>query len=117
MDRDKLLAMCGCRIAEHDVPGVGRVRLREMSGRDRDAYFTALLSAPKVEMSGRSIPNPAGLRGLVVSFVLVGDDDKPLFRDGEDANASLKPEAIDAIFSIASKVNALGNDEEELEGN
>jgi hypothetical protein len=88
-----------------------------MSGRDRDAYFTALLSAPKVDMGGKSIPNPAGLRGLVVACVLVGDDDNPLFKDGDDANASLKPEAIDAIFAVASKANALGNDDEELEGN
>jgi hypothetical protein len=119
MDRAALLAACGVRAAEdRDIPGVGRIRLREMSGADRDRYFAALLGAPRVQHQGHEVPNPVGLRALVVAMTLVGPDGAPMFASAEEANAALRPEAIDAIFAVAARLNAIVPEErQEIEGN
>ena len=112
MNRDDLLKQFGVGVDKVEVLGE-EIALKQMSGRDRDEYFTKLATADKIKtiIDGEEseIPDITGLKGFLISKLLVDDDRKPLL--SIDEADGLGVEFTDAVFEQISKLNGLSDTE------
>jgi hypothetical protein len=100
LTRDQILSAEDRRSVEVDVPEWGgRVRLAEMTAKQRDSYETAVVKA-------READEPLNLRAAYVCRCLVDEDDQPLFAlsDLEDLSAKAGG-VLDRLFLEAVKLN------------
>jgi hypothetical protein len=106
-----ILAAADLKHEDVEVPEWGgTVRVRMMSGAERDAFESSFATA---EMFAEfRVKGPAALqqnmRGRLVSFTAVGEDGERLFTD-EDAVALGKKSvaALDRVVAVAMRLNAL----------
>lgn len=93
----------------------GKVRIRCMTGTERDAFETAIykIKGDKVEA------NRENFRSELLSRVLCNKDNKLLFNPREvKALGGKSGRVIDRLFEIAQKINSIGqSDIEELTKN
>lgn len=80
----------------------GKVCVRVMSGRDRDAFHAA------VSASGE-VPKPGHFRALLVVFTATDEHGRRLFAD-DDAQAlyDVDPDILEPIAAVAIRLNRLG---------
>lgn len=96
-----------------DVPEWGgTVRLRTMSGTERDEFEQLCMQASKNNSF-------AGMRARLVSLTAVDETGERLFNDKEvEALGNKSSKALQRLFDSAQKLNGITDDEvEELEGN
>lgn len=114
MTREQLLMVGGVKTSEVEIEGVGTVRLREMSGQDRDEYFGLLCRASRISHEGKEVPDifAAGAKPFLVARCVVDSADQPVFAGPADAGKNLRPECLDAIFDAINEINALSDKEQ-----
>jgi len=113
MNRSEILDRVSIKTHVKDVKGIGEVRLKEMSGGDRDDYFSLLTKAEKIKFmdEGKEIevPDVKGVKPFVISRLLVDDNDKVMFTELEIAT-QFTPETMDALFDAISEINGIDED-------
>lgn len=113
--KEEILALADRPAEEVEVPEWGglKVRIMAMSAADRDAVEVERLAEKKV---GRQ---DANLRAKMVARCLVDDKGERVFEDADiQALGKKSGKALDRLFWVAVRVNALSADEvKELEGN
>jgi len=98
-----------------DVPEWGgQVRIRTMSGSERDAFEASLLAGGK-----NAAKNMRDLRARFASLTIVDDDGKRLFTEKDvHALGRKSAAALDRVLSAGQRLNGLtADDVEELAGN
>ena len=79
LGRDAFLRPAARRYKTIDVPGLGLVRIRNLTEREKSIYEAGILGSKK-------IPTPAKLsraRSRLICAAVVGDDDQPLFSEDD----------------------------------
>lgn len=116
LTRDQILAADDARFEIVEVPEwKGKVRVRMMTGRDRDAYESNLI----LNRTGDKETNLGNIRATLLAFTIVDDEGTRVFSK-EDIEAlgekSIKP--IIRVFDVATKLNALRDEDvDALAGN
>lgn len=98
-----------------DVPEWGGVvRIRTMSGTERDAMEQSLLGP-----DGKPTRNTRGLRARVVALTAIDEEGNRLFTEGEAEQLGTKSAAaLSRLFDAAAKLNGLtSSDVEQLAKN
>lgn len=110
LSRSEILAANDLPIEELDVPEWGgRVRLVTLTGEQRDEFES---SQVKFNKKGRPEQNMANLRARLVSMVLVGEDDKPIFAQYDIPQLGRKSaKALDRVFEKAAEMNGFSDDD------
>lgn len=103
LTRDAILGIADLKSEDVDVPEWGgSVRVRTMTGAERDAFGASLRNADgKVD--------PANYRAKLLIRCVVGDDGRPLFTDADlDALAGKSAPALDRLVAAAERLNTMG---------
>jgi hypothetical protein len=90
-----------------------KVRLKEMSGKDRDSYFTKLASADKIKMTidgeEKEFPDVSGVKTYLIASLVVDEKLAPLLSEEEVENLSV--EFVDKAFNEIARINKLADAE------
>lgn len=112
LSRDDILKADDTGSEEVNVPEWGgTVLVRGMTGKERDQFEMSVLERGH---GGRMVPNPANMRAKVIARCVVDGDGNRLFSEQDiqalgDKNAG----ALDRVFTVASRLSGLGQDEED----
>lgn len=89
----------------------GTVRVRALSGRERDAYEASIV---QVSANGSRRVSLENLRARLVSFACVDEEGNRLFSD-DDAMAlgEKSAAALERVFDVARKLSGLSEDDVE----
>ena len=112
LTKDEILAAKDTKYEDIDVPEWGgKVRIKCMTGSERDAYEASLY-----ELKGTEVKlNREDMRAKLLARVLVNEHGKRLFADGEiKALGEKSAHALERIYVAAQKLNAISNDSVEL---
>lgn len=106
LNRDQILAVADIQFATVEVPEWGgAVKIRSMSGADRDAHEMWLTSRPETE-KGFQLSN---LRAHMAAMSIVGEDGEPLFSDADvEALGKKSSAALDRVYQAIITLNAIG---------
>lgn len=109
LNRAAILAANDLSTETVDVPEwAGAVIIRSMTGAQRDAYETSLLTK---DASGRYTIDTENMRAKLVIFTAVDETGTPLFTlDDLPALASKNAAVIERLFSAAQRINGLSKD-------
>lgn len=116
LTKEQIFAAQDLRFVTVNVPEWGgKVRIKSMTGEDRDAFEMAITEATA---SDRKL-NIKNIRARLVALTVVDDSGAPLFTEGDVAALAKKSAAaLSRIYAAAQKLNALTNDDvEELAKN
>lgn len=104
LNRDAILAAQDLKFEDVDVPEWGGpVRVRVMTGAERDSYSNDLLDA-----SGKF--DAKAYRAKLLARCLVDDTGARLFTDDQVIELQNKSAAvIDRLFSVADRINGVNN--------
>lgn len=107
LTKDQILEADDLKTVEVEVPGWGgSVRVRTMSGADRDAWEASMVA---VQPDGTRRANMENMRAKLVALTVVGEDGNPLFTLDDVARLTRKSaEALDRVFDASQKLNGLG---------
>lgn len=107
--KDAVLAAQDIRFEAVAVPEWGgEVRVRSMTGADRDAWEQWLLDSRAADKGARL----ANLRARMVAISVVDEAGQRVFADGDiEALGAKSAAALDRIFAVAQKLNAIGADD------
>jgi hypothetical protein len=85
----------------------GEVRVRALTGRERDAYeASGVVSGPNGSLQRRM---PADIRSRLLVMCLVDEAGERLFSDTEIKDLAAKDGAvIDRLFDVATRISGLG---------
>lgn len=114
LTKEAILAATDLKFEEVEVPEWGgTVRVRSMTGADRDAFEQAILDARD---AGGKLPN---VRARLVAAALVDDAGVNLFTQADiEALGAKSIKALDRVYAVASRLNAIApEDVEALEKN
>lgn len=116
LTREQILAARDVPARELDVPEWGgRIRLRAMTGVDRDEYMTALAAAQKAGEEGQRWHR---LMALLVTLCAVDDrGDRIFVPDDVESLATKSAAVLERISNEVQAVNALGDKQVEQLGN
>lgn len=106
LTREQILATDNFEFDEMEIPAWGgTIRLRTMSGADRDKFDSQCV---RQQVGDKSV-DMAGLRTLLLTLCIVGEDGKPMFnkKDVEALNG-LDSRAVRDVYERISKTNELG---------
>ncbi len=109
LKKDEILKAQDFIFEDVDVPEWGgKVRIRCMTGSERDAY-----EASVYEFKGGAMQlNREDLRSKLLARVLVDSQNERLFTDAEVKLLGRKnAKVIDRLFTIAQRINALSDDD------
>ena len=82
----------------------GSVRVRTLSGAERDAFEATLMKT----LNGKRVPDMDNLRAKLLAATVVDEEDKPIFGVHDLVALGRKSAvAIDRIFSVAQRLNAM----------
>lgn len=94
-----------------NIPGLGEVRLKEMSGRQRDSIEEYVLRHTKKGPNGKPQPNTDGVRALTIILSVVDDKDAYVFSEMDmEMLAELPTRITDAMYEEIQKLNGLAGD-------
>ena len=116
LTKEQILAAADRPYEEVSVPEWGgAVRVRSMSGADRDDYEQWMAN---LNRAGGSLLLP-NVRARLVALSAVGGDGARLFAEADiEALGAKSARALDRVFAAAKRVNGIGADEiEALEKN
>ncbi len=105
LKKDDILGVDDLYFEDVEVPEWGgKVRIRCMTGSERDAYESSLY-----EIRGKEVKmNRDNLRSKLLSKVLVDDKNERLFNDAEIKLLGRKNgKVLDRLFDVAQKINGL----------
>jgi hypothetical protein len=98
-------------IEEVEVPEWGgSVRVRTMTGADRDAFENSMVTA---DAKGNRKAEMSNMRAKLCAMTLVDDAGNPMFatsKEGIDFLSGKSAAALDRIFKVAQRLNGLGVD-------
>ena len=105
LTRDQILQADDLPYEDVDVPEWGgAVRLRSLTGAERDAFETSI-----VQGNDRNMRN---IRARLVVLCIVDDEGNRVFKDNEaPALGKKSAKALDTLFAVAQKLNGLSNDD------
>jgi len=109
LNRAAILAANDLATVTVDVPEWGgAVIIRSMTGAQRDAYETSLMTK---DSSGRYSVDTENMRAKLVIFTAVDETGSPLFTpDDLPALASKNAAVIERLFVAAQRINGLSKD-------
>ena len=85
----------------------GAVRVREMTGLERDEFESGIVEAGGVENPGAI----KGLRAKTVALTVIDDDGKRFFTDADVASlGQLSASALNRVFEVSSRLSGLEAD-------
>jgi len=116
LSKEAILAADDRKTEDVDVPEWGgTVRIREMSGHDRDAYEASL----RKQRGSEIIMDSANMRAKLVARSVVGDDGELMFTAHEvGALGNCSAVALNRIWLAALRLNGMSEDAaEEAAGN
>lgn len=117
LSRDDILKADDIETREVPVPEWGgTVRVRALTGKDRDAYEASCMQE---RAKGQMVRNLANVRAKLVVRSIVDDDGNRIFQDS-DANAlgAKSAAALDRVFAVAAELSRLSEEDvDELAGN
>lgn len=95
----------------------GTVRVRELTGAERDQYEASLVKMQKGNASADLTMDNA--RARLVALATIGDDGRSLFSDADViALGKLSAAALSRVFDVAARLSKItASDIEELAGN
>ena len=116
LTREQILAARDVAARELDVPEWGgRIRLRAMTGTDRDEYMTALAAAQKAGEEGQRWHR---LMALLVALCAVDAQGERLFaREDAETLAAKSAAVLERVSGEIQAINALGEKQVETLGN
>lgn len=90
----------------------GEVRLRSLSGRDRDKFETSMV---KINKRGQREDNLDNLRARLVALCLVDEDDKVLFPNDYDVKqlGEKSVAALQKVFNKCQEMNGMTDEDVE----
>ena len=112
LTKEEILAAKDTKYEDIDVPEWGgKVRIKCMTGSERDAYEASLY-----ELKGTEVKlNREDMRAKLLARVLVNGQGKRLFADGEiKALGEKSAHALERIYMAAQRLNAISNDSVDL---
>jgi hypothetical protein len=78
----------------------GAVRVRMLTGAERDAFGKSLIVDGK--------PDPTGYRAKLLARCVIGEDGKPLFTEADIGALNGKAnQALERVFAVADRLNAI----------
>jgi hypothetical protein len=116
LSKDQILTADDLPSEDVDVPQWGgTVRLRGLTGTERDAYEVSMIKARE----GNLEANLQNVRAGLIAKCIVGEDGQRLFTDGEVKRLGMKAGVVlDRLFAVASRLSGLSrSDVDELAGN
>ncbi len=113
LGRDDILAAQDLPAEDVEVPEWGgMVRVRGLSGKDRDAYFTSMAVARGGQIIGRDTRN---VSAKLVAQCVVGETGEPLFTQHDiDLLGAKSAAALGRVFEVAARLSGL--EEEDIAG-
>lgn len=107
LTKDQILEANDLKTEVVDVPEWGgTVRVRTMTGADRDAFEASLMH---IQADGQRKPDLSNMRGKLVALTLVDDVGNLMFGMPDIDRLSLKSaSALDRVFAVAQRLNGLG---------
>jgi hypothetical protein len=112
LDKAAILAASDLKTVDVDVPEWGgTVRVRSMTGTDRDAFESSLVT---IGEDGARKPDMTNFSAKLVAMTLVDPDGKLMFGADEVAHlAGKSAAALQRVFEAAQKLNGMGNGADE----
>lgn len=112
LTKDAILAADDRRTEDVPVPEWGgSVRVRALSGKERDAYESAIV---QVSGNGDRKVTMENIRARLVSLTVVGEDGERLFSDADiSALGDKSAAALERVFDAARKLSGLTEDDVE----
>lgn len=116
LTRDAILGASDIKTEDVKVPEWGGVvRVKGLTAAQRDVFESQAMT-----MRGKDVSvNMAGIRALMASMAIIGDDGAPLFTKKDvDALGEKSGAALDRVFEAVTRLSGLSDDDvEELAGN
>jgi hypothetical protein len=112
LTRDQILEANDLSTEEVEVPEWGgSVRVRTMTGADRDAFEASLV---KVGSDGTRTADLTNMKAKLVALTVVNDNGFRMFEQGDvDRLATKSAAALERVFEVAQRINGLGPKAEE----
>lgn len=112
LTREQIIGADDRRTADVDVPEWGgTVRLRGMSGRERDEYEAGIIA---VGPKGAREVNLKNMRARLVAFSCIDDEGSAIFTvDDIAALGEKSAAALERVFDVARKLSGLSEDDVE----
>jgi hypothetical protein len=117
LNREDILKVDDVEIREVDVPEWGgTVRVRALSGYDRDAYQASMLQFQK---DGQASPELGNMTAKLVSRSIVDEDGNQMFNELDVGRLGQKSSAaLDRVSNVAAEISGLtAKSQEVAEGN
>ena len=104
LTREAILGARDLGAEEVEVPEWGgRVRIRVMTGTERDQFETAVMQA-------REATSPANIRALLAALTLCDAEGNALFSPADVADLGRKSAAaLERVFAVAARLNAMAD--------
>lgn len=116
LTRDAILAAGDLQFEDVDVPEwKGKVRVRGMTGAERDAWETALLEGRGDDKK----KNERNVRATLVSLTVVDEQGQRLFTEADIAALGRKSvKALQRVYNVAQRLSRISEEDvKELAGN
>lgn len=107
LNKNQILEAADLKSEAVDVPEWGgSVLVRTMTGADRDAFETSMIT---VAADGTRSPDMTNLRAKLVALTLVDEANNRLFDVADIPRLALKSAAaLERVFEAAQRINGLG---------
>jgi hypothetical protein len=107
LNKDQILEALDLKSEAVDVPEWGgSVLVRTMTGADRDAFETSMIT---VSLDGTRKPDMTNLRAKLVALTLVDEANNRLFDVADIPRLALKSAAaLERVFDAAQRINGIG---------
>lgn len=111
LTKDQILEASDLKNESVDVPEWGgSVLVRTMTGADRDAFESSMIS---VDAEGNRKPNMTNMRAKLVALTVVDEAGNLLFDISDVDRLALKSAAaLERVFTAAQRINGLGTQAE-----
>jgi hypothetical protein len=112
LTKDQIFESSDLKSVEVEVPEWGgSVLVRTMTGADRDAFETSMVT---INPDGTRTPEMKNLRAKLVALTVVDDANNRLFDVSDIPRLATKSSAaLERVFDVAQKINGLGLKAEE----
>lgn len=112
LSKDQILEASDLKTEAVDVPEWGgSVLVRTMTGKDREAFESSMLTTLE---DGTRKPNMDNMRAKLAALTMVDDAGNLLFEVGDVDRLALKSAAaLDRVFAAAQRINGMGEKAED----
>jgi len=124
LGKDDIFKAVRENLATEDVglPGGGTLRVRELTGKERDAYEASFMKErPVLDAAGKPIRGRtqmvrdlSNMRAKLVARTVIDEDGNRVFSDGDAANLGEGSGfQLDLIYEVAARLSRLNEDDVE----